>query len=73
MRGIDKEIAEATKIPVRLADDPLTCVVRGTGILLSDPELLEKVIRGPMFTAAELPEAPEPWRKPPKRHSLPQT
>ncbi len=45
LRGLDKEIAQATKIPVRLADDPLTCVVRGTGILLSDHELLEKVIR----------------------------
>lgn len=44
LRGLDKEIAQATKIPVRVADDPLTCVVRGTGILLSDPELLAKVL-----------------------------
>ncbi len=44
LRGLDKEIAQATKIPVRVAEDPLTCVVRGTGILLSDPELLEKVL-----------------------------
>ena len=44
LRGLDKEIAQATKIPVRLAEDPLTCVVRGTGILLSDQELLEKVM-----------------------------
>lgn len=44
LRGLDKEIAQATKIPVRLADDPLTCVVRGTGILLSDHELLAKVM-----------------------------
>jgi len=44
LRGLDKEIAQATKIPVRIAEDPLTCVVRGTGILLSDPELLEKII-----------------------------
>lgn len=43
LRGIDKEIAQHTKIPVRVADDPLTCVARGTGILLSDPELLDKV------------------------------
>lgn len=40
LRGLDKEIAQAAKIPVRVADDPLTCVVRGTGILLADPELL---------------------------------
>lgn len=44
LRGLDKEIAQATKIPVKIADDPLTCVVRGTGILLSDQELLEKVM-----------------------------
>jgi rod shape-determining protein MreB len=44
LRGIDKEIAQATKIPVRIAEDPLTCVVRGTGILLADQELLEKVL-----------------------------
>jgi len=44
LRGLDKEIAQATKIPVRVAEDPLTCVVRGTGILLSDPELLVKVL-----------------------------
>jgi len=44
LRGLDKEIAQATKIPVRVADDPLTCVVRGTGILLEDMELLDKVL-----------------------------
>lgn len=44
LRGLDKEIAQATKIPVRIADDALTCVVRGAGILLEDPELLEKVL-----------------------------
>lgn len=44
LRGLDKEIAQATKIPVRIADDPLTCVVRGTGMLLSDRELLNKVL-----------------------------
>jgi len=44
LRGLDKEIAKATKIPVHIAEDPLTCVVRGAGILLSDEELLEKVI-----------------------------
>jgi rod shape-determining protein MreB len=44
LRDFDKAIAQATKIPVRVADDPLTCVVRGTGILLADPELLQKVL-----------------------------
>lgn len=44
LRGLDKAIAAATKIPVKIVDDPLTCVVRGTGILLGNKELLEKVV-----------------------------
>jgi len=34
LRNIDKFIAERTGIPVVVADDPQTCVVRGTGIAL---------------------------------------
>lgn len=44
LRGLDKAIAKAVKIPVRIVEDPATCVVRGTGILLSDPELLAKIV-----------------------------
>ena len=44
LRGLDVVIARAAEIPVRLADDPLTAVVRGTGILLDDPVLLKEVI-----------------------------
>lgn len=43
LRGIDKLIFRATEIPVRLADDPLTAVVRGAGILLDEAELLKEV------------------------------
>lgn len=43
LKGLDRVLAEATEIPVRIADDPLTCVVRGAGILLDRPELLEIV------------------------------
>ncbi|MEK7550767.1 MAG: rod shape-determining protein [Patescibacteria group bacterium] len=41
--GIEKIIADATKMPVWIADDPLTCVVRGCGRLLDDSNLLAKV------------------------------
>lgn len=41
--GIDKAIADATKMPVTIADDPLTCVTRGCGKLLEDPGLLSKI------------------------------
>ncbi len=43
LRGLDKEIANATKIPVRIADDPLTCVVRGTGKILEDLEIYKNI------------------------------
>jgi rod shape-determining protein MreB len=43
LRGIDTIIAEQTKIPVRVSGDPLTDVVRGTGMLLDDPQLLHEV------------------------------
>jgi rod shape-determining protein MreB len=44
LRGLDKAISAASKIPVKIVDDPLTCVARGTGLLLSNKELLEKVV-----------------------------
>jgi len=43
LTGIEKFISEGTKIPVRVAKDPLTCVVRGCGKVLDNIELLEKV------------------------------
>jgi len=44
LRGLDKAISLAAKIPVKIVDDPLTCVVRGTGLLLGNKELLDKVV-----------------------------
>jgi rod shape-determining protein MreB len=44
LRGLDKLIAEQTKIPVYIADEPLTCVVRGTGLVLEDLEVLKDVL-----------------------------
>ncbi|MCJ7740589.1 rod shape-determining protein [Candidatus Microgenomates bacterium] len=41
--GIDKAISEAAKMPVWVAPDPLTCVVRGAARLLDNRRLLEKV------------------------------
>jgi rod shape-determining protein MreB len=31
-------------MPVRIADDPLTCVVRGTGIVLEEMDTLNRVL-----------------------------
>lgn len=44
LRGLDKLIAEETQMPVTIADDPLTAVVRGTGIVLEDLESLKDVL-----------------------------
>ncbi len=44
LRGLDRVIARETQVPVTIADDPLTCVVRGTGILLEDKKLMEEVL-----------------------------
>ncbi|MDP3899480.1 MAG: rod shape-determining protein [bacterium] len=43
LRGLDVEIARATKIPVHIADDPLTCVVRGTGKILEDYDAYKNI------------------------------
>lgn len=43
LSGIDKKIAEETKMPVFIADDPLTTVVRGCGKVLQNIDLLSKV------------------------------
>ncbi|MFQ5963972.1 MAG: rod shape-determining protein [Candidatus Scalinduaceae bacterium] len=44
LRGLDKLIAEETGLPVRLADDPITAVARGAGILLEDLDLYKDVL-----------------------------
>lgn len=43
LRGLDLLIAEQTKMPVYLMEDPLTGVVRGCTEVLHNPELLKKV------------------------------
>jgi len=44
LKGIDQAIAEAMAIPVQIADDPSTSVVRGTGIILEDLEAMSDII-----------------------------
>lgn len=43
LKGLDRAISKATKIPVHVADDPLTAVVRGTGYVLDDIDMLKTV------------------------------
>jgi rod shape-determining protein MreB and related proteins len=44
IRGLDKLIAEQTEMPVKRMEDPLTAVVRGTGIVLENIEKLKDVL-----------------------------
>ena len=44
LRGLDKRIAAETGTQVHIADDPLTCVARGVGIVLEDLDILFDVL-----------------------------
>ena len=48
LEGLDKLINQETNLPVRIADDPLTCVARGGGVAL---DMISKHSMG--FLAAE--------------------
>jgi len=43
LRGLDKLISEETGLPVHVADDPLTAVANGTGMVLNEIRYLKKV------------------------------
>ena len=44
IRGLDRLVADQTEMPVRMMEDPLTAVVRGTGIVLEDIEALKDIL-----------------------------
>lgn len=44
LRGLDRRIQDESKITVSVADDPLTAVVRGTGIILENIDALREVL-----------------------------
>lgn len=44
LRGLDKLVSEATAMPVEIAEDPLTCVARGAGVVVEDLETLKDVL-----------------------------
>ncbi len=54
LAGMDQRLSHETKMRVYQADDPLTCVVRGTGEALEELEILQKV------------EVPVQYAKPPR-------
>ncbi len=46
LKGLDKIIAKETDLPVTIAEDPLTCVARGTGEVLTQLDLLRAILMG---------------------------
>ncbi|PWU67118.1 rod shape-determining protein [Gracilibacillus dipsosauri] len=44
LHGLDQLLAEELKVPVLLAEDPMTCVAKGTGIMLDNIDKLERSI-----------------------------
>ena len=45
LRGFGERVQEETSVPVRLSDDPLTCVALGAGMALDEFDLLERAGR----------------------------
>ncbi len=43
LRGLDRRLAQETKFPVYVAEEPLSSVVLGTGEMLEEAEMLAKV------------------------------
>ncbi|MBI3522198.1 MAG: rod shape-determining protein [Chloroflexi bacterium] len=52
LRGLDTRISEATQMAVHIADDPLTCVARGTGRVLEELEKYERSLVTETYTVA---------------------
>jgi rod shape-determining protein MreB len=44
LKGLDERLREETNLPINVAEDPLTCVVRGVGKVLDDIEFYSKVL-----------------------------
>jgi rod shape-determining protein MreB len=44
LRGLPELLAQELKVPIHVVDDPLTTVVRGTGLILEDSEKYSQVL-----------------------------
>jgi len=44
IRGLDQVLTQATQIVTKVTDDPLTAVVRGTGLILEDLEAVQELL-----------------------------
>ena len=44
LKGLDQRLREETSLPVNVADEPLSCVARGTGKVLENMSQYSKVL-----------------------------
>jgi rod shape-determining protein MreB len=44
LKNIDQLISQTTGVPCFVAEDPLTCVARGTGVVLDNLEVYKRSI-----------------------------
>lgn len=54
IKGLDRLIANQTGISVRTMEDPLTAVVRGTGVVLEDLESLKEILSANQYDDSPL-------------------
>lgn len=47
LKGLDRLLMDETQMPVHVADDPLDCVVKGTGVALEEIKSLKRVLIAP--------------------------
>ena len=52
LRGLDLLLEQQTKMPVHIAEDPLTAVARGTGMVLEDLDTLKDVLVSTQYEKA---------------------
>ncbi len=47
LRGLDQRLRDETNLPINVVEDPLTCVVRGTGKVLENlPDYMKMLMKG---------------------------
>ena len=52
LKGLDKLIQKRTGMPVHIAEAPLECVVNGTGKIIDDTDIVNKLSSGESKTLA---------------------
>lgn len=52
LRGLDRKISEETGMPVVIADEPLLCVVKGTGKMLESLDKYRRMLTSPKRVSA---------------------